>query len=74
MEFEAVPNTAANAASGAGPMAAQAVANHHAEVVIAGRVGPKAERALAVAGIRFVAASGTVREVVESQRQSEQQT
>ena len=64
MKFEAFSNPASGVSGGAGPMAAQEIANRGAEVVLAGNLGPKAQTALEAAGIRFTAASGTVREAV----------
>jgi predicted Fe-Mo cluster-binding NifX family protein len=65
MEFEAAENEAIMAAGGAGPQAAQFVANKGAEAVITGNVGPNAASSLAAAGIKvFVGATGTVKETV----------
>jgi len=64
MRFEAFSNPASGSAGGAGPAAARQIADRGAQVVLAGRVGPNAEQALAAAGIRFAQASGTVRQAV----------
>ena len=72
MAFEAVPNTAAGAMSGAGIQAAQEIARKGVSVLITGNVGPNAFQALASAGIKIVVgASGTVREVIEKYKRGE---
>ena len=72
MAFEAVPNMAAGAMSGAGIQAAQAIARKGVNVVITGNVGPNAFQALASAGIKtIVGAYGTVREVIEKYKRGE---
>ena len=69
LEFEAVRNTAAGATGGAGIQAAQTVANHGAQLVVTGNVGPNAYQALSAAGIQIVTgAAGTVREAIETNR------
>ena len=65
--FEAIPNTAAGAMSGAGIQAAQAVANKGAQTVLTGHVGPNAFQALSSAGISIITGvAGSVREAVEA--------
>ena len=64
LEFEAFSNPAAQMSGGAGPAAVQELVQHGAERAIAGRLGPKAEQALAAAGIKFSEATGTIREAV----------
>ena len=65
MEFEAAENEAVMASGGAGPQAAQFVANKGAEAVLTGNVGPNAVSALKAAGITiYVGATGTVKETV----------
>jgi len=72
MAFEAVPNMAAGAMSGAGIQAAQEIARKGVSVLITGNVGPNAFQALASAGIKIVVgASGTVREVIEKYKRGE---
>jgi predicted Fe-Mo cluster-binding NifX family protein len=72
MQFEAVPNSAAGAAGGAGIQAAQTIANKGAKALITGNVGPNAFQALSAAGIEIITgASGTVREAVEKFRKGE---
>lgn len=65
MEHEAIPNSAANDASGAGIQAAQIVAGAGAGVVITGHTGPNATQTITAAGIRIMTgASGTVHDAV----------
>jgi predicted Fe-Mo cluster-binding NifX family protein len=65
MEFEAAENEAVMSAGGAGPQAAQFVANKGAEAVLTGNVGPNAVSALKAAGVTiYVGATGTVKETV----------
>ncbi len=72
LAFEAVPNTAAGAMSGAGIQAAQTIASKGVNVLITGNVGPNAFQALASTGIKIVVgASGTVREVIEKYKRGE---
>jgi predicted Fe-Mo cluster-binding NifX family protein len=74
MQFEAIPNMAAEATGGAGIQAAQTIVNKGVEVVITGNVGPNAFGALSAAGIEIITgASGTVREVVDKFKKSELQ-
>jgi predicted Fe-Mo cluster-binding NifX family protein len=66
MNFEAVPNTAAGAMSGAGIQAAQTIANKGVQAVLTGSVGPNAFQALSAAGVSIITGvSGTVREAVK---------
>jgi len=65
MQFEAIPNTASDAMSGAGIQAAQNIVNRKVDVLITGNVGPNAFQVLSAAGIKVVPnALGTVNEVV----------
>ncbi len=67
LEWLAHPNPGLNASGGAGTLAAQFVANQHAEAVISGDFGPNAYSALQPAGVamyRF-GACRTVREALE---------
>jgi len=64
MGFESFANPAAAMPGGAGPAAVQEIVNRGARVAVAGRLGPKAEQALQAAGLRFVAASGRIRDAV----------
>lgn len=64
MRFEAFTNPASDMSGGAGPAAVRELVNRGAEVVIAGRFGPKAQSALDAAGVRYVEAGGKVRDAV----------
>ena len=64
LETETFSNPAREMSGGAGPAAAQELANHGAEVVLAGTYGPPAEQALDAAGIRHAEARGKVRDAV----------
>jgi predicted Fe-Mo cluster-binding NifX family protein len=56
---ETLANAAVNAAGGAGTQAARFIAEQGVQAVISGHIGPKAERALAAAGIAmFLAPAG----------------
>ena len=66
-EWEAYPNPAIDASSGAGTQAAQFIANLGVEVVISGRFGPNAFSALEAAGISmFEATRGNVDVILEA--------
>ncbi|MFO7899075.1 MAG: NifB/NifX family molybdenum-iron cluster-binding protein [Planctomycetota bacterium] len=66
MEAETVENENVTAPGGAGPQAAQLVADKQAEVVLTGNCGPNAYRTLRAAGIQVVVGvEGTAREAVE---------
>ena len=47
-------NEAVKESSGAGVAASQYIINHHASIVISGRFGPNAQRALSFAGIKML--------------------
>jgi len=65
MEYEAVPNVAAQSMHGAGIQAAQIIANKGVQTVITGRVGPNAYQVLSASGIKIMETlGGTVREVI----------
>ncbi len=67
MRFGVVSNPSVTASHGAGPRTASLVAERGAEVLLTGRVGPKASQALALAGLEVVeGVGGTVREAVEA--------
>jgi len=62
-ETEILANPAMDAAGGAGPLAAQTIADKGVQVVITGNVGPNATQTLKAANIAiYQATSGTVRE------------
>ena len=72
MAFEAVPNTAIGATSGAGIQAAQTIARKGVNIVITRNVGPNAFQAFSSAGIKIiVGANGTVSEVIEKYKRGE---
>ncbi|MGB9727992.1 MAG: NifB/NifX family molybdenum-iron cluster-binding protein [Nitrososphaeria archaeon] len=66
MNFEAIKNTGAFEASGAGIQAAQTIVSKGVKAVVTGNVGPNAYQVLSSAGVRiFTGAYGTVKEAVE---------
>ena len=67
MEFEAVDNSNAMAAGGAGISTAQMIASKGAEVVLTGNSGPNAYRTLSAAGIQVITGvSGGIKDAVEA--------
>jgi predicted Fe-Mo cluster-binding NifX family protein len=64
---EAAANSSADAAQGAGIAAAQLMTEHNVDAVLTGRLGPKAQAALAAAGIAMHEGLGrcTVSEALE---------
>jgi predicted Fe-Mo cluster-binding NifX family protein len=71
-KIEAISNPASEAMGGAGPQAAQAIANKGAEVVITGNVGPNAFQTLRAANIKiYQIASGTVKETLAKYKDGE---
>ncbi len=72
MEYQAFPNSAVNAAGGAGIQAAQFVASQGVQAVISGDFGPNASMALSSAGIQMImGAIGTVAETIEKFKKGE---
>lgn len=70
--FEAVSNPAVDAMGGAGPQAAQTIADKGAQVVITGNVGPNAFQTLKAANIKiYQGASGTVKETLAKYKAGE---
>lgn len=66
-EYQAMENTAAQAAGGAGVQAAQLVADQGVEALVTGNAGPNAFRTLAAAGVKvYVGAAGTVGQALEA--------
>jgi predicted Fe-Mo cluster-binding NifX family protein len=66
MKFTAHDNAGTMQRGGAGPMAAKAISDLGAEILITGDVGPNAFDALRAAGVKaFIGASGTVAEAVQ---------
>ena len=69
MEFEAVDNSSAMAAGGAGISAAQAIADKSVQAVLTGNCGPNAYQVLSSAGIRVITGvSGKVEDAIEGYR------
>jgi predicted Fe-Mo cluster-binding NifX family protein len=67
MEFEAVENSNAMAAGGAGITTAQMVANKGVGVVLTGNCGPKAYQTLSPAGVQVITGVvGRIRDAVEA--------
>jgi len=67
MEFEALENTNAMAAGGAGISTAQMIADKGVEVVLTGNCGPNAYQTLSAAGVQVVTGvSGSIRDAVEA--------
>ena len=64
--FEAVANPGALVSSGAGPVAVNELVSRGVQIALAGEFGPKVQRALDVAGVRSVSASGTVMEALSA--------
>lgn len=68
--YEAVPNSAAQAAGGAGIRAAEILARKGVEAVATGNVGPNAVASLEAAGITiYLGAIGTVQETLQAFRE-----
>ena len=69
MEFEAINNSSAMAAGGAGISAAQMIAGKGVEAVLTGNCGPNAYQVLSSAGIRVITGvSGMIKDVIEGYR------
>ncbi len=67
MEFEALENSNAMAAGGAGITTAQMVANKGVGVVLTGNCGPKAYQTLSAAGVQVITGVvGRIRDAVEA--------
>jgi len=67
MEFEALDNSSAMAAGGAGISTAQMIANQGAEVVLTGNCGPNAYQTLSAAGVQVITGvSGSIKDAVEA--------
>jgi len=74
MEFLAIENKAAMERGGAGPLAAKAVLDMGAKVLITGNLGPNAYMALEASGIAgFIGASGTVKTAFEQYKNGQLQ-
>jgi predicted Fe-Mo cluster-binding NifX family protein len=71
-KLEAVTNSAADATGGAGPQAAQTIADKEVGVVITGNVGPNAFHTLKAANIKvYQTTSGTVKEALAKYKSAE---
>jgi predicted Fe-Mo cluster-binding NifX family protein len=67
MEFEALDNSNAMAAGGAGISTAQMIASKGVEVVLTGNCGPNAYQTLSAAGIQVVTGvSGKIKDAIEA--------
>jgi predicted Fe-Mo cluster-binding NifX family protein len=67
MEFEAVDNSSATAAGGAGISAAQEIAAKGVQAVLTGNCGPNAHQVLASAGIQIITGvSGKVKDAIKA--------
>ncbi|NQT30876.1 MAG: NifB/NifX family molybdenum-iron cluster-binding protein [Deltaproteobacteria bacterium] len=65
MEFEAVDNSSATAAGGAGIAAAQMIAGKGVEAVLTGNCGPNAHQVLSPAGIQVITGvSGKIKDAI----------
>jgi predicted Fe-Mo cluster-binding NifX family protein len=66
MEFEAVGNSSAMTASGAGISTAQMIANKGAQAVLSGNCGPNAYQVLSAAGLQAInGVTGKIRDAIE---------
>ena len=69
MEFEAVDNSSAMAAGGAGISAAQAIASKGVQAALTGNCGPNAYGVLSSAGIQVITGiSGRIKDAIEGYR------
>ena len=69
MEFEALDNSNAMAAGGAGISTAQMIASKGAEVVLTGNCGPNAYQTLSAAGIQVITGvAGRIRDAIEAHK------
>jgi len=69
MEFEALDNSSATAAGGAGISAAQMIAGKGVEAVLTGNCGPNAYQVLSSAGIKVITGvSGKIKDVISDYR------
>ena len=69
MDFEAMDNSSAMAAGGAGISAGQAIADKGVEAVLTGNCGPNAYQVLSSAGIQVITGvSGKIKDAIEDYR------
>jgi predicted Fe-Mo cluster-binding NifX family protein len=67
MQFEALDNSNAMAAGGAGISTAQMIASKGVEIVLTGNCGPNAHQTLSAAGIQVISGvSGKIKDAVEA--------
>jgi predicted Fe-Mo cluster-binding NifX family protein len=67
MEFEALDNSSAMAAGGAGISTAQMIANKGVQVVLTGNCGPNAYQTLSAAGVQVISGvTGRIRDAAEA--------
>jgi predicted Fe-Mo cluster-binding NifX family protein len=67
MEFEALDNSSAMAAGGAGISTAQMIANKGAQVILTGNCGPNAYQTLSAAGVQVISGvTGRIRDAIEA--------
>lgn len=65
MEFESYSNPNINASGGAGVQSAQFVVNQNPEVLITGRLGPKADSTLKESTIKIITGKeGTIKDII----------
>jgi len=75
MEFEAMDNSSAMAAGGAGISAAQMIASKGVQAVLTGNLGPNAHQVLSASGVDMISGvSGKVRDVVLAYKSGEFQS
>jgi predicted Fe-Mo cluster-binding NifX family protein len=75
MEFEALDNSNAMAAGGAGISTAQMIASKGAEVVLTGNCGPNAYQTLSAAGLQVITGvAGRIRDAIEAYKAGEFQS
>jgi len=74
-EFEALDNSSATAAGGAGISAAQMIAGKDVEAVLTGNCGPNAYQVLSSAGIKVITGvSGKVKDAIQAYKSGKLQT
>jgi len=75
MEFEALENSSATAAGGAGISTGQMIAGKGVEVVLTGNCGPNAYQVLSAAGLQVITGvSGRIGDAIESYKSGQFQT
>ena len=75
MQFEAMDNSSAGAAGGAGIAAGQAIAGKGVQAVLTGNCGPNAHQVLSSSGIQIITGvSGKVSEAIQGYKSGKFQT